>query len=134
MRRGRSKYFESGITIFIVNRWSERNPGSTFRRRTKLFMSRPAPIKSTKEMATSAVTSILRRRLPLPPVAASRPPSFNVSLCLKRNAWIAGAKPKITPVASETKTVKPRTLRSIEMSRACRMSSGMKVFNRTNPV
>ena len=56
---------------------------------------RPAPMSKTKETATSAITSKLRSRLPLLPPAASRPPSFSVSLRLKFDACVAGARPKI---------------------------------------
>src|SRR5258705_3794653 len=78
----RSLYFDCGKKTRIVRRWLLRNPGSTFRKRRKLLIKRPAPISSTSEIATSATIRPPRMRLPRP-ATESRPPSLSVSFGLK---------------------------------------------------
>ena len=76
----------------------------------------PAPISSTRESATSEITSTLRVRLP-PESASVRPkPCFNESFRFALLARIAGSKPAMTPVKTETARVNASTQPSTAMS------------------
>jgi hypothetical protein len=65
--------------------------------------------------AISAMTRVLRAPFFMPP-APVRPPSLSASCKSTFDAWSAGARPKSTPVRSETPTVKPSTQRSTPTS------------------
>ena len=49
------------------------------------------------------MTSRLRKRRPLKPVEAPRPPSLITSFKLNLEAWNAGARPNTIPVSSDTR-------------------------------
>ena len=66
----------------------------------KLRISRPAPITSTTAAAVSNTISAARIR-PLPPPDIVRPPCFMTSFRSLRDAWSAGARPKIRLAASD---------------------------------
>ena len=55
-------------------------PGVTLCNRMKLLIISPAPIKSTSDKATSAITKRFRTIRLLPPTLAPRPPSLSVAL------------------------------------------------------
>ena len=76
------------------------NPSGASCRRTKLFASSPAPIRSTNERAVSATTSARRRRRLPPPSPAPDDPSFRPDEGFAPEAWKAGARPKATAATS----------------------------------
>ncbi len=98
----------------------DRKPGSMPSRLAKLRISRPAPMSSTIEIATWAITSPLRNLVP--PASVVRAPDFRSSTRFPREARTAGAAPKSRPVMSVTTSAKPSAeferslLRAVERS------------------
>src|SRR6266851_5219164 len=87
------------------------NPGSVWSNLENVAIIKPAPVNSTSDMENSAMTSPWRS-LARPADVTVRPPSFNDSLTLIEAVFRAGAKPKTTPVRSETKNVNVKATRS----------------------
>ena len=85
-------------SISAVNTPSGRKPGSIRRKWSKLSTRRPAPVNRTRATATWSTTSPSCSRWccaePVP-----RPPSFNKSAKLPRDACQAGSTPKTNTVA-----------------------------------
>ncbi len=96
----------------------------------KLLIRSPAPTSRTSESETSATTSALRARsLDFPAVAL--PPSLSVSRKSASEALRAGSSPKMTPVRTETITVKASTRPSKLTSPRRGMSAGLSATRRS---
>ena len=81
----------------------------------KLRAISPPPISSTKESATSVITTALRSRWPLPrPVV--RPLARNTSMMSGREARSAGMIPKTLAARSAASAVNASTIGSIATS------------------
>ena len=89
-----------------------RKPGSCATSRVKLRVSSPAPTSSISAMATVATTRPRRRARPPRSPAAPRPPSLRLSCSEVRDTRTAGASPKMSPVRSESSSVKTSTFAS----------------------
>ncbi len=109
-------YLAAGRPMLKVSTLSGRNPGSTCRRRENERVSRPAPTRSVSATATVPITSARRSASPPRSPAAPRPPSFSVSWSDVRDTRSAGARPKSSPVKSDSSSVKPSTLPSMPMA------------------
>ena len=111
-----------------VTTWPGRKPGSSEVSWRKLWTRRPAPTRSTKATATSAVTSSRRsRRRPAPGDALRLPPRSR-SPASTPAASRAGARPKSTLVASERRRAKTSTLvstRTAALRNAAATSGGI---------
>ncbi len=91
------------------------NPGSTFCSRTKLSISRLAPISNMSASATWATTNVARTCPPTLVVVARAPlPARLMPRMLA--SCTAGMAPKMTPVAKVTSSVKPKTVPSMDTS------------------
>ena len=93
----------------VLKTCSGSKPGRTSLRSRKLLPNNPAPTNSTSESATSITTKSARTRLGTTPQVL-RPPSLSGSWRSARLACTAGARPKITPVKTETTAVKVSTV------------------------
>src|SRR5262245_9203222 len=102
-------YLNSGKRVTNASSPCGSNPGLTRSTLSKLLKSKPAPIKSSSESATSATTKMLlglrRRKRSL----ALRPPSFMASARFAFEYRMAGKRPNITPVRSDTPTENHKT-------------------------
>jgi hypothetical protein len=84
------------------------NPGSTCHKCHRLLISRPAPISSIAERASSETTSTLRSRYERP-VRVSHPLRFTATARSTRDARNAGISPNITAVNRQAIEVKATT-------------------------
>ena len=101
--------------------------------RTKLLVSKAAPIIRTTASETSETIKNARSRFCRNPPVMPRPLSFSDSFGLMRDACNAGARPKTIPVAAETNRAKPRTRQSTLISRMRGTFSGMSETSRGVP-
>ena len=108
------------------------NPGATLRKWKRLRINRPAPASRISAIAISDTTrrlrSLCRDRLAVRLLPLSR----SVPVRLAREACHAGARPKRTPVSSETANVNPRTTPSSFTSEMRGRSSGLSSFRRSS--
>ncbi len=109
------------------------NPSGASCRRTKLFASSPAPIRSTNERAVSATTSARRRRRLPPPSPAPDDPSFRPDEGFAPEAWKAGASPKATAATTQAPRAKSRTVVSRRISDTRGRSAGSQALSPFNP-
>ena len=89
-----------------------RKPGSTLRSRTKLRISRPAPISTTTASATSVPPGYCAGGVRRARQCRRGPPRSGHSLRLRPEPCIAGARPNRIPVARETASANPNSRRS----------------------
>ena len=98
----------------MVRTCAGRKPGSTAWTCWKLRESRAAVMIRTVDSATSAKTSVARRRLP--PALEPRSPRWSASRSGARDDCSAGTMPKRRLVASDTSSVNTATRRSMAIS------------------
>ena len=97
----------------VVTIRAVRNPGSTLERRMRLRINSPAPISRTTDSATSAMTSVPRRR-PWPEVV--RLAAFSDRLRSTLPIKTIGSKAKIIPMERASASAKPSMRRSTPTS------------------
>ncbi len=112
------------MSIEAVTSRSASKPGDSVCAAMKLRRNSVAPTSNTRHTATWATTSALRSRPVVRPPLPLRPSSFKALIVCGLDACSAGARPKITPVTSDTPTANINVTLSIRRPRSIGMSTG----------
>src|SRR3984893_18182120 len=108
------------------------NPGSEWSNFENVTIIKPAPVSRTSDIANSAIKSPWRSLL-RPADGPVRPPSLSDSPTLTEVVFKAGARPKMTPVKSETRNVNANAAVSRGMLAARGKSAGAMASREPNP-